>query len=530
MLKTLIKKQFLECFRTYFVNPKTGEARKKSGITGMFVLFVVIMIFLGSVFFSMSFGLGASLFGTKSEWVYFALMGMVAIIIGTFGSVFNTYASLYISKDNEMLLSMPISPLSILVSRILVVYSLAQLYSGLVWIPALICYWIFGSTSLVSVVFGVLLIVIIALFVTVLTCILGWLVAMVASKLKNKSYIVVILSLVFFAGYYFICFKMTDYLEDIIKNISVIGAKVKAWGNLFYHLGRAASGEFMSMLFFSVVTLVLLVICIYVLSKSFIRIVTKTTGVSTSKAKKVKIKQHTVKTALLRRELKRFVGSSTYMLNCGFGLVFMPIIIVFAIIKQSSLQDLLKKMPEYNNYMPIAIISIICLITAINVISTPSVSLEGKNLWILRSSPIDSAQVLEAKINLHVLLNSVPAVITVVILGICVRVEVLTIVIMATFVWMFVWFTAEFGMIMGLKHVNLEWTNETTVIKQSLNILLSMLVGWALIIATIVGYFLLVSFVGVNIYLSIITVIISFGVWGLNYWLKTKGTKILETL
>ena len=49
MLKTLIKKQYQECFRSYFVNPKTGKRRSAGGIFGMFVFFAAVMLFLAGV-------------------------------------------------------------------------------------------------------------------------------------------------------------------------------------------------------------------------------------------------------------------------------------------------------------------------------------------------------------------------------------------------------------------------------------------------------------------------------------------------
>ena len=42
-------------------------------------------------------------------------MGLAAVLLGAFGSVFNTYAGLYLPKDNDLLLSMPI-PVSVLVA------------------------------------------------------------------------------------------------------------------------------------------------------------------------------------------------------------------------------------------------------------------------------------------------------------------------------------------------------------------------------------------------------------------------------
>ena len=49
----------------------------------------------------------------------------------------------------------------------------------------------------------------------------------------------------------------------------------------------------------------------------------------------------------------------------------------------------------------------------------------------------------------------------------------------------FVWLSAAFGLTMDLKRPNLVWTNEITVIKQRLTVLLAMLGGW--VYAALVG-------------------------------------------
>lgn len=51
--------------------------------------------------------------------MYFAMMGLLASFFGVFGSVFNTYAGLYLAKDNDLLLSMPIPIRTILCARLL---------------------------------------------------------------------------------------------------------------------------------------------------------------------------------------------------------------------------------------------------------------------------------------------------------------------------------------------------------------------------------------------------------------------------
>ena len=141
MLKALIRKQYMECFRTYFVNMKTGKPRSKAGIAGMFLFFTALMLVLCGTFFGMSYLVSNQLFAMDMDWLYYVLLGLLSILLGTFGSVFSTYSTLYMAKDNELLLSMPIPPAKILFTRMTLVYGLSLLYSGCVWLPAGICGW-----------------------------------------------------------------------------------------------------------------------------------------------------------------------------------------------------------------------------------------------------------------------------------------------------------------------------------------------------------------------------------------------------
>ena len=47
-------------------------------------------------------------------WLYRALMGIVSVTLGVFGSVFNTFSTLYQAKDNDLLFAMPITERSVL--------------------------------------------------------------------------------------------------------------------------------------------------------------------------------------------------------------------------------------------------------------------------------------------------------------------------------------------------------------------------------------------------------------------------------
>ena len=534
MLKTLVKKQMAEIFKSYFVNQKTGKARSKGASIGLFILFFFIMAFLCVVFFGMGMMLSDILKIPGFEWMFFALMGIISIVFGLFGSVFNTYASLYIAKDNDLLLSMPIPVKHLLASRLISVVGLSFIYSASVLIPTTVIYLIFGNFSLSALIMQILLMIFIPLFISVLSCILGFVVAVISSKLKNKSFITVIISIVFIGAYYFFYFKMSGIIKSIITNSEAVGKGIKVWGNLFYQIGMASTGKIVPMLIFSAITAVMCILCFTVLSKTFISLSTFNKGEKKAEYKPVTEKQSSLETALIKKELGRFTSSATYMLNCGLGVIVMPIVSVAAIIKRSDILMFINQfkddMPVIYKLIPIFIMAAICLASSMSSISAPSISLEGKNIWIYKSLPIEPAKILSAKIKLHVYLTAIPMVISSVILGFSVGLDSSSIILTTVFVYIYVYFSATYGLVLGLLKPNLNWVTETTPIKQSMPIFLNMIIGFAIpaIIAAL-GYFTR-KLIEPYVYISVLIVLFALATRILAKWVATKGAEMFQNL
>jgi ABC-2 type transport system permease protein len=111
MLRILIKKQLFEVFKGYFYNQKKNKMRSKAGIVVFFIFFLLIMVgVLGGMFTVLALSLCGGMVKAGMGWLYFLILSGLAIVFGAFGSVFNTYSGLYLSKDNDLLLSMPIPP------------------------------------------------------------------------------------------------------------------------------------------------------------------------------------------------------------------------------------------------------------------------------------------------------------------------------------------------------------------------------------------------------------------------------------
>lgn len=83
MLKVLVKKELAEIFRSYFYNAKKNKARSKGATVAYFVLFALLMAgVLGGMFAMLAKTLCAPLYAAGLGWLYFAMMGLIAVLLG----------------------------------------------------------------------------------------------------------------------------------------------------------------------------------------------------------------------------------------------------------------------------------------------------------------------------------------------------------------------------------------------------------------------------------------------------------------
>lgn len=531
MLKLLVKKQLFEIFRSYFYDAKKNKARTRGATIGYIVMFVLLMVcLLGTMFGVLSNTMCGPLAEMDMDWLYFVIMGMMAVFLGAFGSVFNTYSGLYLAKDNDLLLSMPIPVRVIMTSRLLSVYLMGLMYSGIVILPAILVYWFTVPVTAGRILGGVVLLVDISLFVLTLSCALGWVVAKISLKLKRKSFITVIVSLVFFGLYYFVCFRSQAMITDLLLNAENVGNKLKGIYPL-YLFGRVGCGDGVAMLIVSAVVIALLALVWYLIARSFLHIATASGNTAKTVYHEKAVKPVSADAALLRKELGRFTSSPLYMLNCGLGTVFLVVLAVLALIKGREVFLMMNALfAGGEGFVTVLAALCLCLLAGSNDISTPSVSLEGKSLWIAQSLPIDPWQALRAKLRMHLLITELPLVVCAVCVAAVSGAALPEIVMMLVTPMVYVVLSATFGLFMGLKRPNLNWTSEVAPIKQGLAVFLSMFVGWLAAVALGFLYYALMARVGAVAFLLAVTALFAVLALVLVRWLKTSGAKIYQHL
>ncbi|MDO4816132.1 MAG: hypothetical protein Q4A83_05960 [Bacillota bacterium] len=529
MLKALFKKQFLELNTFYFQDKKTGALKTKRKVISTIVLYALLMLFLASAFAAMSLSFVPLLF-SETPWLYYTLTGMTAILMGVLGSVFNTYAGMYHAKDNELLLSMPIPPSNILLVRIFGVALMALMYEAIVFIPAAVVRFIYAGVTFGGIISAILLFAAITVLVIVLTCFLGWIVALLAAKFKNKSFLTVAFALVFFAAYYYFFSQSYTIIESLMLNSEAVGETVRTWLYPFYLMGMGGEGDVLSLLLFVLLVTALFALTWFILSKTFVSITTK----KEASAKKV-YKEKTVKAvgadkALFRKELKRFTSSANYMLNTALGSFFMVAAAVLVLIYSDRISVFAPMLQSYGDYTPLIVVLVSLLCAAMNDITAPSVSLEGKSVWIAQSMPVEAKSVLEAKQKLHWVITMPPAVLLTAASAYAFRLDFSEAVFAELAVVVFIMLSSAAGLALNLKKPNLTWTNESIPVKQSMAALVIIFGGWAVAVAFAAAGYFLESKIGASSIIVIFAAIMVLCTRLINRWLGTKGAEIFEGL
>ena len=135
MLKTLVRAR-LSALGAMMLRSQSRRGSSKGGK----ILFIILFLYLGGVLtFSvgaMSVMIGKALIPMELGWLFLAVIGMMAVSFCFIGTVFLAQSQLYQSRDNELLLSMPVPSRVIVFSRLLAMLTLNYIYTAVIMVPA----------------------------------------------------------------------------------------------------------------------------------------------------------------------------------------------------------------------------------------------------------------------------------------------------------------------------------------------------------------------------------------------------------
>ena len=179
MLKHLVAVRLASLKASFMQKSMRRDGRHGKGMRILFgFLFAYLGVCLLVMVGAMCSALAPVLAQSGLAWVYHGLIGMSVVGFCFVGSVFLTQSQLFESRDNELLLSMPIPARTIVASRLLSLLFLNYIYTAIIMVPAAVMFVIHvrpGFMFYLSYIVGFLLLPLLSM---TLPCLVGSLITL----------------------------------------------------------------------------------------------------------------------------------------------------------------------------------------------------------------------------------------------------------------------------------------------------------------------------------------------------------------
>ncbi len=501
-------------FKNYILcgigNLRRKNARAKT-IVG-FCLITLIFVANAALFTWMMLNMAKYLAETNTQ----AGVLVYGLVISLFMSIIFALQKITGGKkanDTELLLSMPFTKVEIMIAKALSRLCFNFLIVIMFFLPSVIAYMVYTPFSIAAFAGCITVMILIPLMAVGLSSLVDYLVTVCFSNSKFGNISKAVMTLIILVGVVFV------YEFAIIDPASPLMLKMVSWMITFNP--------------FVMWPLIGCFVAFFVIGNWLNALLLNREGRATQyKSVAISSKTTTPFKSILKNETNRYFNSPTMMLNTLIGPLGMIALTIWLAVDHAqtvlTMVCFAMGLPVEIGYLIIALV-----FAALTILTYPaafSISLEGKQLWILRSMPIPAHTILNAKILFNIILVAPISLICSIILQITLQLSAFNFIMLLVIPILANVLISYMGVFINLCFPKLEFESENAVIKQSMSSLIMMLGGMIVIMALIGLTILLIQYISAIfiaiIIIGILTIMLGVAMT-LNY---TIGQRIFNRL
>jgi len=506
----------------------TGKEKVKSGLFVGLMFFVAVMVFIQMSAYA--WVISDFLEKSKAMDVLIIAGTVLSLLVCLFMSIYKASGYLFTFKDFDLLMSLPLSERAILSSKLFLLAVSNMGLSVLLGFPYFMVYGIRTSAGAIFYFLAVILLVLSSLLPLTIGSLISLGLGKASGKSKRTNLVMVagsfLFLLLFMLGMLSINSLTAANLKDIAKSIESLKMVYYPFGMIT----RALAGlNLTALLLFCGISIAVFAVFVLLFSRSFKAINTKMQEkYKTSDFKMTELQVQSIPRALFKKELSHYFSSYVYVLNTGFGAVMMLLAVVMFIINREKLPQMLSVFPVK---IPEAFLVTLSMVACVSLTCTtaPSISLEGRNLWIIRTLPLKAQDIFKGKIYLNLVVAVPVLLLSVTVLAAVFRLSVWEYLLSVGLGCAYSIFIAVTGLIINLHFPKLEWTTQTAAVKQSASVMLAIFTGFLSVIIPIVMLVALKpsDIVVFQLLWLAVTVLVDFGAYR---YLSGTGAALFRTL
>ncbi len=470
-IKTLL---LLELRSLFGINKAWHTKDKKEKARYTFLAFVFLFLILLAFFYVGALVYGLCLLELSS--IVPAYLSFISSIVILFFGIFSAGKRIFGGKGYDILISMPIKPSHVVISRFLSMYVGDLFLSLAVLFPGLAVYGYMLRPSAFFYIYAILGSLFIPLIPVVISISFGTAILAISSKMKRKSVVEAVLAVAFVLAIIGLSLFFGgadggisgDMLKDLAGTVKELIGRIYPFA-IFFN-SALTEGSLLSLAIFALSSLFAAAAAIFAVSFSFESIIR---GLNSRYAKhdyRVGVlSPRGIFKALYIREAKRYFSSSIYVTNTIVGpiLAFIMAAALAAVGGESIMQELLEELPtelDIARILPYIFSLCMCMIT----VSSTSISMEGKGISIIKALPIPEKALYGAKLAFSISLMLPFYLLSLPFLAAAVKASITELLWIILIPLASMIFYTVLGLAVNISFHSFDWEKEETVVKQSL--------------------------------------------------------------
>lgn len=350
-----------------------------------------------------------SLAPAGAGFVVLTLFVLITSILTLIEGIYKSGSLLFNCKDDNLMFSLPIKKSTVLFVRVFKFYLFEVVYNAVILVPTMVAYamrvevdWTFYLSSFLAV-------VLLPVVPVVISCLIGGLISGFSARFKMKNIIQIALTMIFALGVVLVAGSLDKIIANIAENATSINDLItKIYYPAGAYVGMVTEFNVVNMLIFILINVALFVVMMVILGQVYFRINSRVKAIKAHGHKtEYAVKKRSITSAIVSKELKRFISSPVFVINAAFGLV---LFLFGCVMLSANFEGLISFMGNYGlsdipNFgeiltqnAPAVLFGMVIMASMMSSITSSMISLEGKAFNILKTIPVKPLTIIMGKV------------------------------------------------------------------------------------------------------------------------------------
>lgn len=465
------------------------EKRNALG-TSALILFTVVMMIV--YVFMYCFGIADSYGVIAGYQVIIAMMMAMTSVMCFINTALKGSGMLFRSHDDDLLTSMPIPFSQLITAKLINLYLFNLFFSAFIMIPTVIVYSMRVAVGLPFMLFTTVGILCIPILPMIVASGVSILIELFSGRFRYKNLINLVLTFAFLSLIMLGSFSMQSMdMKKIIDLADFIMQKIYALYPLTKLFTLAVTQiNLMYLLTFVLAALLPFAAFAWLTARYHNTINEFLTPISHhTEYHDQSLKTSSVLKALYQKDLKYYFSCNIYVFNTIFASIMMVGAAVYLYIQRTQVLLTLAVTPQLIDGLYALVPVALCMFISMACTTSVALSLEGPMFPFIKSLPLQPLEVYLSKILVNLTITIPALFIAVPLASLAIKLSLFHIVMSFVIPCLFALLMAQLGILINLYFPKFDWSSEVVMVKQSLNVIVAMLVNFLIVAAMAVPLF-----------------------------------------